>query len=480
MLERDTILRENVYKVMELSKSTVNGDKYRQKYHIMPPVGLLNDPNGLIHFNSIYHLFFQWMPFKTGHGSKFWGHYTSSDLLNWTLEPIALTPSEWYEKDGCYSGSAIEYNGKMLLFYTGNVEKGGNREAYQCMAESEDGITFSKKGVVINLPEGFTSHFRDPKVFKHDKSWYIVIGAQTNSLEGNIALYESYDLKSWCFKGTIINYNDLELRENGYMYECPDLFKIEDTYVLLFSPQGIKPEGIKYQNVYQTGYISGKMDFNNSNFNHGKFIELDKGFEFYAPQTTLDSKGRRLMFGWMGVPDQYENLHPTHKHKWIHNMTIPRELKLKNGKIYQSPVEELKNMRKNEIITTFSINKDNTKSITLNIITTEIIIDILTLDSKSSFTINLFNTYAYIIYNPVENTLSLKRKHLNGKNFETRSCFINKLSKLHLFIDNSSLEIFINEGEEVFTSRIFPDHNNKDITFKTENDVTLKVKIWEI
>lgn len=160
-------LIEKANQEVERNREMVESDPYRLRFHLMPPVGLLNDPNGFIQFKGVYHLFYQWNPFETAHGAKFWGHYTSKDFINWEHQPIALAPSEWYEKNGCYSGSAIENDGKMVLFYTGNVkDENGDRETYQCMAVSQDGITFEKKGPVIYLPEGYTAHFRDPKVWK--------------------------------------------------------------------------------------------------------------------------------------------------------------------------------------------------------------------------------------------------------------------------------------------------------------------------
>lgn len=121
-------------------------DPYRQHFHIMPPVGLLNDPNGVVYWKGVYHLFFQWQPFQTGHGAKFWGHYTTRDFVNWKREEIALAPSDWFDKNGCYSGSAVVKDDRLYLFYTGNVrDQDGNRETYQCLAVSDDGLTFEKK-----------------------------------------------------------------------------------------------------------------------------------------------------------------------------------------------------------------------------------------------------------------------------------------------------------------------------------------------
>ncbi|MGW8264230.1 sucrose-6-phosphate hydrolase, partial [Bacillus sp. LR--39] len=140
-MNQDQELRQKAMNRVEEYRDIVNLDPYRLHYHIMPPVGLLNDPNGFIQWKGVYHLFYQWMPFKTGHGAKLWGHYSSADLVNWRHEEIALTPSDWFDKNGCYSGSAIAENDVLHLFYTGNVRDGeGNRETYQCLAVSKDGI----------------------------------------------------------------------------------------------------------------------------------------------------------------------------------------------------------------------------------------------------------------------------------------------------------------------------------------------------
>ena len=203
-MSKDQELRQAAFEEVGKYQDLVEADPYRLHYHIMPPVGLLNDPNGWIQWNGTYHLFYQWMPFKTGHGAKFWGHYSSEDLVNWTHEDIALTPSEWFEKNGCYSGSAIEHNGELYVFYTGNVkDEEGNRESYQCLTVSDDGIHFDKKGPVVHLPEGYTPHFRDPKVWEQDGSYFMVVGAQTEDLKGAVALLRSENLYEWNHVGVL-------------------------------------------------------------------------------------------------------------------------------------------------------------------------------------------------------------------------------------------------------------------------------------
>ena len=479
-MTEDEQLRQEAYEQIEKNKNLVDQDLYRLTYHIMPPVGLLNDPNGFIQVNGVFHLYYQWMPFKTDHGAKFWGHYSSEDLVNWRHESIALTPSEWYEKNGCYSGSAIEYKGKIYAFYTGNVkDEQGNRETYQCLAISEDGIHFNKKGPLIYLPEGFTAHFRDPKVWKQEETYFMVIGAQTKDLKGAIALYQSKDLLNWTYRGILVGGGKGELQEFGYMFECPDLFHLDGKDILVFSPQGLETQGMKYQNVYQAGYVIGDFDPKTGEYRHQEFEELDRGFDFYAPQTTIDSKGRRLLFGWMSVPDQHEQDHPTIEYKWIHNMTLPRELKLVSGKVYQVPVDELDQLRCSEVVShTVKLTKESQelngihgKAVELNIQDIEI--------AEGWMEISISDG-GRIIYSADEKVISFERKSYVDGMTEKRQCILSGLKNLRIFIDTSSVEIFINDGLETFTSRIYPSPKNDKITFGASKDASFTALKWDL
>ena len=192
---------------------------WKNKYHISPEFGLLNDPNGLIYWNNEYHVFYQLNPNGCEHKTKCWAHIKSKDFVNWEVLPIALKPEDWFDKDGCYSGSAIEKDGKLYLLYTGNVKNNGIREAYQCLAVSEDGINFEKKGPVIHdkdIPIGYTRHFRDPKISEKNGIYTMVIGAQRIDLTGTIVVFTSENLIVWNFEGEIIK------NEFGYMCECQD------------------------------------------------------------------------------------------------------------------------------------------------------------------------------------------------------------------------------------------------------------------
>ncbi|SFK08788.1 beta-fructofuranosidase [Halobacillus dabanensis] len=479
-MSKDQELRQAAYEEIEKYQEQVDLDPYRLHYHLMPPVGLLNDPNGWVHWKGTYHLFYQWMPFHAGHGAKFWGHYTSQDLVNWQHEDIALTPAEWFEENGCYSGSAIDYNGELFVFYTGNVkDEEGNRETYQCLATSNDGIHFDKKGPVIHLPEGYTAHFRDPKVWEQDGTYYMVVGAQTEELKGAVALFSSDNVQDWKHLGIIAGGGKGQLGDFGYMFECPDLFGLADQDVLVFSPQGLEPEGMKYQNTYQAGYVVGKFDTEEVTFDHGDFYELDQGFDFYAPQTTEDEHGRRLMFAWMSVPDQNEQDHPTVERQWLHNMTLPRELTLVDGRIYQTPVKELENLRSKEVVEhEVELNQECRKLEGVEGKAVEV--QLKDIDVKDGWFAIEFGGAGRLVYSRERQIFTVERKSYVDGVMEKRQTKLLELNDLQIFVDTSSIEVFVNKGKKVFTARFYPDPNNDNIEFTASRQTDFHMKKWKL
>ncbi|REJ09386.1 glycoside hydrolase family 32 protein [Halobacillus trueperi] len=479
MSKHDAELRKKVETEIQKHKQIVEADTYRQNFHHMPPVGLMNDPNGFIQWKGVYHLFYQWMPFETAHGAKYWGHYTSEDLVNWKHEAVALTPSDWYDKDGVYSGSAIVHDDQLHLFYTGNIEGEHEPEAeYQCLAVSQDGIHFEKKGVLIETPKGYTGHFRDPKVWKNGDQWYMVVGAQTEDKQGKAVLFRSEDLQNWEHIGPIAGSKEGKLGEFGYMWECPDLFELDGADVLMVCPQGLEADGMDYANTYQSGYFVGKWDETAETFQHGDFRELDRGFEFYAPQTTRDEKGRRLLVGWMGVPDQYEQAHPTVENGWVHCLTIPRELKWNGERIIQTPVPELAHMR-GPVLMHSSITIENDQKAVRGVQGRSVELNLDFESLEDMFAIELFQ-YASLSYK--DRVVTLSRPHLEDRSkTEFRRVKLDEgLRNLRLFIDQSSLEIFINGGEEVFTSRIYPQAEEEHILFTSLGSTTFSVEKWDL
>jgi beta-fructofuranosidase len=468
---------------IETIEKKVKNCKWRQSYHIQPTTGLLNDPNGFSYFNGEYHLFYQWFPLGPVHGLKYWYHTKSKDLVHWENVGVAIKPDHDYDSHGAYSGSAIEHENHLYLMYTGNTRnKQWERHPYQVMAimNKQGKIIKSQSPAISDVPEGYTDHFRDPKVWKSGDTFYAVIGAQRSNSTGCTVLYKSINLTDWTFLGEM----KTDLEHFGYMWECPDYFELDGNGVFVFSPQGLEPKGDHFQNIYQSGYLIGdKLDLRTLSFSHGDFHELDRGFDFYAPQTTLSSDGRRLLVGWMGLP---EIDYPTDQNDWAHCLTLPRELSIKNGKLFQQPAKELKKLRKEKSELEATITNEKLKAFSGT--KYELICEVLENDS-AVFGIEFRakgDEKTVIQYDAHEKRVMLDRSVSGqpvGEAFgTTRQCSIeSRKMKFHLFVDTSSVEIFINNGEEVFTSRIFPNADSNEIRFFAEGGtVTFIAEKWDI
>lgn len=420
-------------------------DPHYPAWHLAPVSGLLNDPNGFIHHKGLYHLFYQWNPLGCKHQHKCWGHWHSTDLVNWSHLPIALIPSEDFDRDGCYSGSAVNDNGKLTLCYTGNVKYAdGTRTAWQCLAVENSEGGFDKTAPILGLPEGYSGHVRDPKVWQHNGCWYMVLGARDLEDKGKVLLYQANNLYQWTLCGELTGSNLNGLGDMGYMWECPDLFELDGQWILLCCPQGIARETNRYLNSHPSTYLIGQFDYHTLTYHHETLLyELDAGFEFYAPQTCLDADGRRLLFGWMGVPDGEELLQPSIANGWIHQMTCPRELHIRNGRLYQQPVKELQLLRGDHLH--WSGEGNNAPILATESL--EVLIKFdgpLTLD----FSEQLIFTYDGEI-------VRLSRPSLENGEWLHRY-WQGEVNQLQILIDRSSVEIFINDGAGVMSSRYFP------------------------
>ncbi|MGG4132281.1 sucrose-6-phosphate hydrolase [Paenibacillus illinoisensis] len=469
---------------LDLLNFKVNSSPWRQTYHVQPVTGLLNDPNGFSFFNEEYHLFYQWHPLGPVHGLKYWYHTKSKDLVHWQNVGVALRPDCYFDSHGAYSGSAIEHNGCLYLIYTGNTRDDNSvRHPFQCLAIMDPSGTLSKwkNPIIASVPSGYTEHFRDPKVWKENGQFYIIIGAQRSNETGSVVLYSSTNLSDWDFQGEI----ETQLNEFGYMWECPDYFVMDEQGVLIFSPQGIEPLGEQFRNIYQSGYIIGStINMEKKSFQHSDFIELDRGFDFYAPQTMQHPNGRRILVGWMGLPDIK---YPTDLHGWAHCLTIPRELSINHGKVIQQPIKELEELRFNEKQASDTLINETKEYDGFSGIAYELICE-FSYGTAKEFGIEFRaaqDERTVIKYSPLDQKVIFDRKYSGeavALEYGTeRVCALraDKI-KFHMFVDSSSVEIFVNNGEEVFTSRIFPNLNSTHIRFfANQGDATFKAIKWD-
>ncbi|WP_336296606.1 glycoside hydrolase family 32 protein [Bacillus pinisoli] len=488
-MKHQEVLKQAQDKIDEL-KETVSNSHWYPKYHIAPQVGWMNDPNGFSYFAGEYHVFFQHHPFSPHWGPMYWGHAKSKNLATWEHLPIALAPSEEYDKDGCFSGSAVEIDNKLYLFYTGNVWTGEDRDhdlkQVQCVAISEDGVHFEKdekNPVITSAPEGdiHPFHFRDPKVWKKDETYYMVLGSKTKENRGQILLYRSKDLYEWEF----MNIAATGEGNFGFMWECPDIFHLDGHDILLMSPQGMKPEEHKYHNLHQSGYCIGHFDYETGIYQHGPFEMLDYGFDVYAPQSTIDDQGRRIVIAWMNM---WESDMPEQQHEWAGSLTLPRIVTMENGELRSRPVPELELLREEEI------KYENIKvagqkeldGIKGSCIELKLSIDMM---DSSMFSIKLRTNpesgeETVLSYDSSTNLFTFNRDKSGAGPRGVRHVPISlNNNKLHLqiFLDQSSVEVFINDGEKVMTGRIYPDEKSTGVQFISEGDVTLDmVEKWNI
>ena len=275
-------------------------------FHVSAPVGWINDPNGFSVFKGKVHLFYQYHPYSRDWGPMHWGHSVTEDMIRWEQLPAALAPDQEYDREGCFSGSAIEADGKQALIYTGvTTEKlpDGKEEVRQnqCLAwgDGKDYVKVEKNPIVTGdmLPEKCSRvDFRDPKVWEDNGTYHMLVGCRSEEIPGQVVLFSSKDLKEWKFE-TILAENSTG--EIGVMWECPDFFPLGDKHVLICSPQHMRAKGYEFHNGHNSLYFTGDYDSEKHTFEKDAPVSLDYGLDFYAPQTTLLPDGRRVMIAWM-------------------------------------------------------------------------------------------------------------------------------------------------------------------------------------
>ena len=476
----------NIYEKVkqDLNNFYSNNDNniWRNKNHIEMPFGLVNDPNGLSYFNGKYHIFYQWNPFGCEHKTKHWALVKTTDFVNFTKPEIILKPEDWFDKNGCYSGGAYVKDDILKLFYTGNVKnEKDERESYQCIVDYNKDGSFEKRGPIIpKQPDGYTAHFRDPMIFVNEGIYYMVLGVQRENLTGAALIYKSDDIEKWELVGEL----ETNMKDFGYMWECPNIIKVnDDKYAFLFSPQGLEAEEFKNQNIYQSGYVIGNLDFKVPQLkNHSEFKEIDMGFDFYAPQV-FTHNDKNIMIGWVGMPDKDSEYPSGENGGWMFPLTLPRVLEYKDNVLYQKPLKEVENLREKQIV---SVKDLNINEYSLDLDSRNIEIDLELLLEESTFIDFKFifrDEYINLTYNKENGVCVIDRNNmkLGGKGIRKFKLNVDKTLKLHMFIDNSVMEIYYQEGLETTTLMYFPKFDDFKIEIKSDNKVKMsELNIWNL
>lgn len=428
----DKILSANNY--IANSRYTVNNE-YRLNYHMMPPIGWLNDPNGLIYFNGRYHLYYQFNPYASCPGKMCWGHFVSDDLIDYMDDGVALKPD--IEDASAYSGGAIECDGKITAFYTLHIENenGKSEEVYK--AVSGVGFCFDQGVKVFDnetLPENISrTDFRDPCPVKIGDTYYVFLGGKDKYLnKGLIVVLRGKTTDKLEYAFILGPYYEL-----GDMGECPSYFKIGDKDVIVVSGCNVPTRGNDFKNINSSVFIVGNIDFEKGKMDVDFIREIDKGDSFYASQF-IRGIDKPVMIGWL---EMWEKKYPTHEknHGWVGAFSIPREISVKDGEIYQTPVESL-----NEYLTEvpegvvpkcadITLRFDGEGALTIKGDDGEVVI------GKDSG--------VYLDTNLTNNMFGCVRR--TNDNYD--SCVV------RILLDVSSIEVFVEGGREVISSRIYID-----------------------
>ena len=380
-------------------------------------------------------------------------------------------------KGQCFSGTAIVEGDKHTLIYT--LHNDDKEEQAVAIGDGTEYKCISNEAAIKteDLPEGFSGvDFRDPKIWKEDDIYYCIVSAKNDEGLGTILLFESKDLLEWKYVGILFE-ND---GKYGKMWECPDFFMLGNKYVLVISVMEMKAKKRKYFNGHQVIYFVGDYDKKSHKFipdTKGK--TLDFGFDYYAPQS-LYKDGRTLSVAWLH--DWGNDLTPEGA-KWCGQMTYPREIILKGKNIYQMPAKELESHYKNRYSTSFTLNK-NEKYVDedLNSRVARFDFDITNIDAdKLTIFFAAADDYnSFIKINMKKRTAKFSRRfsYLSKDAMDERKIDVDicdgKLS-LCVLIDRYSIEIFINNGKQVLTSRIYTPLDANEIRFLADGKVDINV-----
>ena len=400
----------------ELAKINNNVKKspWHVSYHIEPKSGLLNDPNGFSFFNGKYTLFYQNWPFAAAHGLKQWVHTESEDLVHFHETNVELRPDT-------------------------------KNDSHQ--------------------PKDVTEHFRDPQIFNYKGQFYAIVGAQNLDESGFVKLYKAVNknVENWEEVGNL----DFDNSGSEYMIECPNLVFVDDKPVLIYCPQGLDKAELDYRNIYPNTYkVCQSFDTENAKLVGASDIQnLDYGFEAYATQAFNAPDGRALAISWIGLPDID---YPTDQYDYQGALSLVKELSIKDGKLYQYPVEAITSLRDSSETFADKAQTNNTYELELTFPANQKSELLLFADDKGNgLSLTVDTKDCKIILDRSKAGVQYATKF-----GITRECTIDtKETTANIFVDNSIIEIFINKGEKVFTSRIFPEAGQNGITLKS-GDVT--------
>lgn len=477
-------------KVSAQSDKNQMNEEYRPQIHFSPESHWMNDPNGMVYYKGVYHLFFQYHPFSSTWGPMHWGHATSTDLIHWKQQATAIFPDSL---GTIFSGSAVvDINNTSGFGKKGQVPIVAIFTQHNATAEKSGKIDYQNQSIAYSLDEGKSwtkyaanpvlknpgiTDFRDPKVmwYEEGKKWIMTLATKDH-----ITFYSSKNLKNWVKESEFGS----TLGAHGGVWECPDLFSLnfqgKKIWVLLVS---INPGGPNIGSATQ--YFTGS--FNGKNFIpfQTDIKWLDYGTDNYAGVTWSNTGNRKVFVGWMNNW-QYANIVPTTQ--WRGATTIPRELTIqkvdKQYFIASQPAKEINLIvKRTQLIGPITVENYNLTS-NIGLLKSPVMIQVLanTLESFSFILSNDLGERLLIGYNKPKNQYFIDRSQSGIINFEkgfAAQHFAPRITKqpgvkMTLVIDRASVELFADDGLSVMTDVFFPTKPFNQIHIQSKGNLQIK------
>ena len=442
-------------------------DPHRPQYHFIAPGNWLNDPNGLIQWNGRYHMFYQYNPRGAFHGTIHWGHAVSDDLVHWTDLPIALAPTPGgHDAEGCWSGCAVDNDGVPTLIYSGVFPQ------TVCLATgSKDLIAWEKPstnpviaGPPAEIRDASGGHFRDPFVWRVNGQWHMLMGSKVDGAGGLVLLYRSDDLVEWQYVGPLLqgDVNQTDPFWTGTMWECPNLLDFGRRQALIVSAQATHAEFL--YPFYASGHFDGSRFAPEI---QGVLVHGGPSCYFYAPQAMCADDGRYLLWGWLreGRSEQLSI-----EAGWAGVMSLPLVVSMElDGRLCVEPAEELASLRREHWRFENIALSDGTDMLLDGVIgdTLEIVAR-FEMASGGEFGLKLRASpdgreYTRLMVRPAEHQVVINRDHTSLNEDQDRDLgaapippLANGALTLHIFLDRSVVEVFVNSGMSSQVSRIYP------------------------
>jgi fructan beta-fructosidase len=464
-------------------KETESAVNYKPAYHYTSAKNWVNDPNGMVYLDGEYHLFYQYNPFGDKWGHMSWGHAVSKDLKTWEELPVAIpeTMNADSSVNMVFSGSAVVdsmntsgffekgFKLGMVAIYTKHLDKKGKGMGQsQSLAYSSDkGRTwkfYDKNPVLdIKLPD-----FRDPSVFWHEGKWKMIVA---KPLEFTAQIYESADLKNWKLLSEFGKIGDY-----AKIWECPSLFKVPVENSDKF--KWISMVSSAHEDVDYVGMQYFVGDFDGKKFTpdaQTSVLRIDHGKDFYAAvpfnsrpltqkypiimawqnnwayTTDLANESRRGMFS---MPRMVSLIEKNGKYEMIQKPIFADNIETYDLKLNGSDSGKNIGMEGNSFRLNLEIDLNNTKGFT---------IDLLKNGEEKSVVSYDISTQKLSFDRTKSGVVDFSKKFPSIESMKVE--LENGIIKLDIFVDNSIVEIFANDGKAVISDLVFPKKANGSVEF---------------